>query len=681
MKKLLSLAVLLVSLIAIFTFTASAQSEITGAALGKHAYGTAVLKWFVNEIENDYYFNIYLDGEKITPKQAYNGRHYYCYVDEIYPGETHKYKVEYYVRNLFGGYNLVDEIEKNMTVEDYFIGYGYGFTGVSKSRDSVNLQWDYRTGYLDEIVDPVTDDSLLKFNKYYFEVYYFENGIWKKALETSEEKATITGLKENTSYKFMIKAFCKSKETDEDFLIDESEVIEVKTMTEYMENFRIEEFSDERVLLKWDIDVDQLVSSGIYTDEYYFDIYMQKNYNITEKIGTTYECEFEFDDLEEFTNYTVYVVLISTRTNGIDEEVESTKHLDFDTIINYFGKTEVSSVKATTAEISWSFDEKAYAENKKIKYNSDDFIYYVYYVEDGKANRIGSTKKQSYSLDNLYSDTVYNIRVAVYHNDKNSGKKRIDAIDFDEFTTKLDAPEKIVISYTPKTKVATIKWSAVDGAAGYILYRYNYDIKEYERIEKQKGRSYTFNYADGEKYRFYVKSYKSVEGKDTAGDGISSTFVTTKKVTVSADVNNVKPGKKLTLKAVLSPSNSTDTIKWTTSNSDVATVSSKGVVKGIKNGKAVITATASSGKKTTFTVIVTDASISKTSAAITTGKTYTLKINNYSDKITWSTSNKKVATVSSKGVVKGISAGDTVITAKLKNGAVFTCKIKVTKAK
>lgn len=46
-------------------------------------------------------------------------------------------------------------------------------------------------------------------------------------------------------------------------------------------------------------------------------------------------------------------------------------------------------------------------------------------------------------------------------------------------------------------------------------------------------------------------------------------------------------------------------------------------------------------------------------------------------KITWSSSNKKIATVSSKGVVKGIKKGTVTITAKSHNAKKATCKVTV----
>ena len=68
----------------------------------------------------------------------------------------------------------------------------------------------------------------------------------------------------------------------------------------------------------------------------------------------------------------------------------------------------------------------------------------------------------------------------------------------------------------------------------------------------------------------------------------------TLKATVSTK-QILKKGKKVTLKVAKTPFTAQDTVKWTSSNKKVATVTSKGVVKGLKKGTATITAKA--GKK------------------------------------------------------------------------------------
>ncbi|MDO4344614.1 MAG: Ig-like domain-containing protein [Eubacteriales bacterium] len=143
-------------------------------------------------------------------------------------------------------------------------------------------------------------------------------------------------------------------------------------------------------------------------------------------------------------------------------------------------------------------------------------------------------------------------------------------------------------------------------------------------------------------------------------------------------------GKTATLKPVLSPVTSQDKITYSTSNKKVATVSSKGVIKGIKAGTARITVKSGS-KKFVCTVTVpatktTNITGVKASVTLKKGKKLTLKPkltpSNSDEKITYATSNKKVATVTSKGVIKGVKKGTAVITVKSGSKRV-TCKVTV----
>lgn len=131
-----------------------------------------------------------------------------------------------------------------------------------------------------------------------------------------------------------------------------------------------------------------------------------------------------------------------------------------------------------------------------------------------------------------------------------------------------------------------------------------------------------------------------------------------------------------------------DSIKsWTSSNKKIVTVDKNGKIKaGSKTGNAKITVTLKSGKKATLKVKVQTAKIKtskisglKTKLTLKKGKSITLKpvispITSQ-EKITYSSSNKKIATVSSKGVVKGKKKGTVTIT--VRSGKV-TKKIKIT---
>lgn len=142
----------------------------------------------------------------------------------------------------------------------------------------------------------------------------------------------------------------------------------------------------------------------------------------------------------------------------------------------------------------------------------------------------------------------------------------------------------------------------------------------------------------------------------------------------------------LTLKNVrtyqLKVKNTKKKVKWSTSNKSIVTVSSKGKVTAVKKGTAYVYARVSNKKLKCKVRVLTTGSItlSKTSLNLRKGKTYTLKpklkyqLNN---KVKWSSSNTKVATVSSNGKVTAKNHGTAVITAKATNNKKATCKVMI----
>lgn len=165
-----------------------------------------------------------------------------------------------------------------------------------------------------------------------------------------------------------------------------------------------------------------------------------------------------------------------------------------------------------------------------------------------------------------------------------------------------------------------------------------------------------------------VKGVKAGTAVITAncGNATATCKVTVKTSTIkfAASAASVYTGKTVTVKATATPS---ATVTYTTSNKAIATVSSTGVVKGIKAGTVTITATTSTGLKTTCKVTVKAPSVkfAKSSAVVYTGKTATVKATLAGvSSVTYKSSNTKIATVNSKtGTVKGIKAGTVTITA------------------
>lgn len=166
------------------------------------------------------------------------------------------------------------------------------------------------------------------------------------------------------------------------------------------------------------------------------------------------------------------------------------------------------------------------------------------------------------------------------------------------------------------------------------------------------------------------------------------------KITLNKTTASVTKGKTLQLTATVTPGNATKKeVKWSTSNKNVAMVSPSGLVTAKSAGTATITCTAQDGSGVKATckitvknpvVKVTKVTLNKTTATLAPKETLTLKAtvtptNATNKAVTWSTSDKNVATVSSSGKVTAKAAGTVTITCRAKDGSgkKAACKITV----
>ena len=178
--------------------------------------------------------------------------------------------------------------------------------------------------------------------------------------------------------------------------------------------------------------------------------------------------------------------------------------------------------------------------------------------------------------------------------------------------------------------------------------------------------------------------------KLASGKTADITVTVKKKEIATKSIKNLSKTMKMKvkdtakLKPVISPSDTTDKLTYTSSNKKVVTVSAKGKMTAKKAGKAKITVK-SGKKKFTITVTVVEPTPTgmknvPTSKKLTKGKSFVLKPTilpaGAKGKITYKTSNKKVATVDAKGKVTAKKKGSAVITVtvgKIKK----TCKVTV----
>ncbi len=140
----------------------------------------------------------------------------------------------------------------------------------------------------------------------------------------------------------------------------------------------------------------------------------------------------------------------------------------------------------------------------------------------------------------------------------------------------------------------------------------------------------------------------------------------------------------------ITPSDAEDkSVRWSSSNTKVATVSSSGVIKAAGNGTCKITATTTDGTNLsasfniTVNIKATKITLDKTKIKLTTGKetekiTASIEPSIANKAVKYTSSNTSIATVSSDGVVTAVGSGTCKITAAPTDGSKVTASCDVT---
>ncbi|MBE5942461.1 MAG: hypothetical protein E7264_07990 [Lachnospiraceae bacterium] len=190
--------------------------------------------------------------------------------------------------------------------------------------------------------------------------------------------------------------------------------------------------------------------------------------------------------------------------------------------------------------------------------------------------------------------------------------KIITSANTDKGDVKGSGFAKLQLKAIGKNKAVNLTWKKVKDADGYIVYgaQCNKKLEKLETLTVASKVKYTHKKLKKAKYyKYMVVAYKTIDGKDYTIATSKSVHTVTNggkyanptKVTVKSAKLTVKKGSKKTIKASLKlPKNKKlkthiAKFRYESDNTKVATVTKKGVVKGMKKGTANIYVYAQNG--------------------------------------------------------------------------------------
>lgn len=305
-------------------------------------------------------------------------------------------------------------------------------------------------------------------------------------------------------------------------------------------------------------------------------------------------------------------------------------------------------------------------------------------------------KSISYSLTGLQPESSYHYQAYIIINgteyrsvvkEFSTGKKvdlieTIDASNIEAASAQLNA----------KLDLSKVSYSRVSYGFIYGTSQDNLD-KKIASKNLSKGHYSVFVSSLEHKTKYYFKAFVVLDNTAIYADIKELNTDLIHVASVSLNQHNYAfscIGDKYTLRATVTPADATDkSLIWTSSNTNIATVSQEGIVTANDNGEATITVQTNDGQKTDNCTIsvkqkVTSISINPSSINLKEGDVYSITVkvlpeNAYDRSISWSSTDPRIATVDNSGIVKAVSKGSAVVTATANDvsGMDASCEVTV----
>ena len=385
--------------------------------------------------------------------------------------ETNKFAVKAY-KTVKG--NEVVSVNFPTVAVDVNVASVTGFKVSATAETTVKLTWDKVSGAQGYIV------------------YRYDNTkkTWVRIAKSSTDSNVYTAskLSAGTAYKFAVKAY-KTVDGKEQTSTTFPQVL-VMTKLQTVTGFKAASKTGTTVTLTWN-----KVNNAKGYVVYKYDTSKKTWVRLAK--SSTNSTTYTASKLSSLTTYKFAVRAYNTLN---DTEVLSTSFPQLSVQTNLADVTGAKGVADSSSRVvlSWNKVDKA-----------DGYVIYQYITSKKTYVRLGKVSKLNTGVSKLASGTTYKFAVRAY---KTVNGKEVLSAKYPVITVSTK-PATVDFKLTAGSGKATVNWSKVNGATGYIVYYKTSANGSWQRLTSTTGTSYTkTGLTKGKTYYFTVKAYRTVDG-------------------------------------------------------------------------------------------------------------------------------------------------------------------------
>ena len=433
-----------------------------------------------------------------------------------------------------------------------------------------------------------------------YQVWLHDGNDWVDAKNTSKTSYTFSSLKEGTVYSFKVRAYKKSG--DSKVYGSYSSAVKASTSLGAVTGLKASDIGLNSAKISWN----KVAGATYYVVEKENEVGDMTSYDTT-------DTSYELTGLRDTTGVTVTVKAYNEDTKTFGKAAS----ISFPTKPNKPDKVEISDVTENSVFLNMSLSTM-----------HSGFIVYINQLDKNgkvlKRTKVADTHMAT-TIKDLEGGSRYRLEVCAY-NSFNGEKTYSDPVYSESFTT-LPGKIKDLKAISTKDRVS-LSWTLQSGADGYEVYDGSKELLA--ELNSDKNIYTAYNLEEGMDYIFFVRAFiKNEKGEKVYGDytEVAASTGSTKLtgLTFTEKTTKMSKGETFQTEVKIEPAEAENvSLKYTSSNSAVATINSSGTITAIAEGTTKITVSNADGSiSDSFTLSVEDIKLQ----SVTVNSSYTVNVN------------------------------------------------------